>query len=108
MKKIILGLAVLVGSSLGIANATVFNRVETPMEVLMPADDGFVTIDVKDLPEAIVNAIAKNYQGSTIKKAEVKEGEEGNKVYKIVVVTTDEEEVTVLMKESGAVVDPES
>lgn len=54
----------------------------------------------KELPEAVAQAVAKNYEGATIKEAYVAEKESG-KVYKVILTTKDSQEVTVLMNEKG-------
>ena len=59
-----------------------------------------IKIDVKELPEAVAQAVAKNYEGATIKEAYVAEKESG-KVYKVILTTKDSQEVTVLMNEKG-------
>ena len=48
----------------------------------------------------MAQAVAKNYEGATIKEAYVAEKESG-KVYKVILTTEDSQEVTVLMNEKG-------
>lgn len=57
-------------------------------------------IEVKDLPEAVTQAITKSYEDATIKEAYVAEKETG-KVYKVIITTKDAQEVTVLLNEKG-------
>ena len=62
--------------------------------------DEYTKVEVKDLPEAVAQAIAKSYEGATIKEAYVAEKETG-KVYKVILTTKDAQEVTVLLNEKG-------
>ena len=62
--------------------------------------DEYTKVEVKDLPEAVAQAIAKSYEGATIKEAYVSEKETG-KVYKVILTTKDAQEVTVLLNEKG-------
>ena len=48
--------------------------------------DEYTKVEVKDLPEAVAQAIAKSYEGATIKEAYVAEKETG-KVYKVILTT---------------------
>ena len=62
--------------------------------------DEYTKIEVKDLPEAVTQAITKSYEAATIKEAYVAEKETG-KVYKVIITTKDAQEVTVLLNEKG-------
>ena len=77
----------------------VINTTSVEMQAQVPQDE-FTKIDVKELPEAVAQAVAKNYEGATIKEAYVAEKESG-KVYKVILTTKDSQEVTVLMNEKG-------
>ena len=57
-------------------------------------------MDAKDLPAEVMNALAKSYEGASIKEAYVAARETG-KVYKVILTTKDAQEVTVLMNEKG-------
>lgn len=62
--------------------------------------DEFTKIDAKELPDAVMSALAKSYEGGTIKEAYVAAKETG-KVYKVIITTKEAQEVTVLMNEKG-------
>ena len=64
MKKIVLMVAVVACvafASQGVQASTVQVSVENVMQ------DDFVKIEVKELPQAVQDAIAKSYEGSTVK-----------------------------------------
>ena len=70
--------------------------------------DEFTKVEVKDLPQAVMNVLAKDYEGAVIKEAFISEKETG-KIYKVVLTITKEnqstEEVTVLLNEKGETVE---
>ena len=77
MKKIALMVAVLAGvafASQGVQAATVQVSVENVMQ------DDFVKIEVKELPQAVQDAITKSYEGRTVQEASVA-GADGAKMY---------------------------
>ena len=72
---------------------------------LLPFEqDDFVKIEVKELPQAVQDAIAKSYEGSTVKEAYVA-GADGAKKYKVVLVDKDQKEQTVVLNEKGEVIE---
>ena len=100
MKKVLVAVALVMGLGSSVAFAQeVINTTSVEMQVQVPQDE-FTKIDVKELPEAVAQAVAKNYDGATIKEAYVAEKESG-KVYKVILTTKDSQEVTVLMNEKG-------
>ena len=100
MKKVLVAVALVMGLGSSVAFAQeVINTTSVEMQVQVPQDE-FTKIDVKELPEAVAQAVAKNYEGATIKEAYVAEKESG-KVYKVILTTKDSQEVTVLMNEKG-------
>ena len=98
MKKVLVAVACLmsVGSFSAFASET---SVDSVMVVSEVAQDDFVKVEVKDLPEAVTQSIEKAYPEYTAKEAFMAEKEEG-KQYKVVLVL-DDEEVTALFKENG-------
>ena len=97
MKKVLVAVALVMGLGSSVAFAQeVINTTSVEMQAQVPQDE----IDVKELPEAVAQAVAKNYEGATIKEAYVAEKESG-KVYKVILTTKDSQEVTVLMNEKG-------
>ena len=100
MKKVLVAVALVMGLGSSVALAQeVINTTSVEMQAQVPQDE-FTKIDVKELPEAVAQAVAKNYEGATIKEAYVAEKESG-KVYKVILTTKDSQEVTVLMNEKG-------
>ena len=91
MKKVLVAVALVMG--LGSNTPVVENQTQAPQ-------DEYTKVEVKDLPEAVAQAIAKSYEGATIKEAYVAEKETG-KVYKVILTTKDAQEVTVLLNEKG-------
>ena len=75
------------------------SAVQTSVENVM--QDDFVKIEVKELPQVVQDAIAKSYEGSTVKEAYVA-GADGAKKYK---VDKDQKEQTVVLNEQGEVIE---
>lgn len=101
MKRVIMIMAI--ATSVSFATQAI-NPVEitiNPQEVV--TQDEFVVIEVKDLPAPVVESIRKTYAESVIKKAFVTQTEK--KIYKVIIVTADQKEVTVLLNEKGEVVE---
>lgn len=99
-EKVLVAVALVMGLGSSVAFAQeVINTTSVEMQAQVPQDE-FTKIDVKELPEAVAQAVAKNYEGATIKEAYVAEKESG-KVYKVILTTKDSQEVTVLMNEKG-------
>ena len=99
MKKVLVAVALVMGLGSSVAFAQEVINTSVEMQAQVPQDE-FTKIDVKELPEAVAQAVAKNYEGATIKEAYVAEKESG-KVYKVILTTKDSQEVTVLMNEKG-------
>ena len=73
MKKVLVAVALVMGLGSSVAFAQeVINTTSVEMQVQVPQDE-FTKIDVKELPEAVAQAVAKNYEGATIKEAYVAE-----------------------------------
>ena len=99
MKKIVLMVAVVACvafASQGVQASAV--------QVSVVMQDDFVKIEVKELPQAVQDAIAKSYEGSTVKEAYVA-GADGAKKYKVVLVDKDQKEQTVVLNEKGEVIE---
>ena len=101
MKKLFVAVALVMGlgTSVAVAN-TVMNEVEVSVMV-----NEFTPIEVKDLPQAVQDAIAKAYPESTIKEASVEVAADGtSKHYKVVLIGqggTDTQETTAFFSEDG-------
>mgnify|MGYP000593214183 CR=1 FL=1 len=75
MKKVLVAVALVMGLGSSVAFAQeVINTTSVEMQAQVPQDE-FTKIDVKELPEAVAQAVAKNYEGATIKEAYVAEKE---------------------------------
>ena len=96
MKKIVLMVAVV--ACVAFASQSVQASVENVMQ------DDFVKIELKELPQAVLDAIAKSYEGCAVKEAYVAETDEAKK-YKIVLVDKDQKEQTIVLNEQGEVIE---
>ena len=63
----------------------------------------FTPIEVKDLPAAVTEAIAKNFAESTVKEAAVEAAEDGSKTYQVVLTDKEGAESTVFFNEKGEI-----
>lgn len=101
MKKVLVAVAMVLGMGTSVAfaqdvkDSTVVEAQVTPVE--------FVKMDAATLPQEVVNALAKDNEGATIKEAFVAEKPEG-KVFKVVITTKDGQEATALLNEKGEAV----
>ena len=101
MKRVIMIMAIATSVSFATQAINPVEKAINPQEVV--TQDEFVVIEVKDLPAPVVERIRKTYAESVIKKAFVTQTEK--KIYKVIVVTADQKEVTVLLNEKGEVVE---
>ena len=96
MKKVLVALAMIMGLGTSVAFASVSGDTLAVEQIA-----------AKELPAAVINALAKDYEGASIKEAFVSERETG-KVYKVIVTVIKEdqstEDVTVLLNEKGEIV----
>ena len=98
MKKLFVAAALVMslGTSVVLADNVKCNKTEN-----VCVADEFVVIELKDVPQAVQDAVAKNYAGTTIKDAQIKSCTEGKKTYKLVLVNAEQMESTVLFNENG-------
>ena len=88
MKKIFLSLAFLFGIGMSVmADNTMQIKNDT-----IAVEDGFKTIDLKEVPQSIKDAIAKKAPGSTLKSASL-----SLKSYRVVYVTKEGVENSILI-----------
>ncbi len=66
-----------------------------------PADE-FVKMDAHDLPQDVQLALGKEYSGYTIKEAYIATKEE-EKLYKVVLVSKEGKDTTVILTEKGEI-----
>ena len=98
MKKLFVAVALMMG--LGTSVVLANNAWTSNVETIAPNDD-YTQIELKHVPQAITDAVAKNYEGNSIKEAYVKTAEDGTKTYKIILMDGEETETTVLFNEKG-------
>ena len=96
MKKLFLAVALVMGAGTSFAFAENEN---TGTEVVAQVNE-YKTIDVKELPQAVQDALKKDYAEATVKEAFVEETEVG-KTYKVVLTDQAGNEVTVVYNEQG-------
>ena len=98
MKKLFVAVALVMG--LGTSVVLAGNAWTNNVETVAPNDD-YTQIELKHVPQAITDAVAKNYEGNSIKEAYVKTAEDGSKTYKIILMDGEETESVVLFNEKG-------
>lgn len=96
MKKLFLAVALVMGAGTSFAFAENEN---TGTEVVAQVNE-YKTIDVKELPQAVQDALKKDYAEATVKEAFVEETEAG-KTYKVVLTDQAGNEVTMVYNEQG-------
>ena len=95
MKKKIVAIALVMGLGTTVAFA---GNLTSGVETVMAVND-FTPIEVKDLPAAITEAIAKNFAESIVKEA----AEDGSKTYQVVLTDKEGTENTVFFNEKGEI-----
>ena len=100
MKKILIAAALF--AAFGLEGAYANNAMISQTQISVPAEDGFKAIEADQLPQAVKDTIAKNYEGQTIKAAYVKEECEA-KTYKVTLAAADGKTSDVLFNEQGEV-----
>lgn len=99
MKKIFLSLVFLFGvGTFVMADDTMKVKNDT-----VAVEDGFKNIDLKEVPQSVKDAIAKKYPESTLKSASLSLKEEGVKAYRIIYVTKEGVENSILINIKTAV-----
>ena len=107
MKKVLVALAMIMGLGTSVAFAHVLESTTAVEQTQQDPQEEFTKIDVKDIPQEVMETLGKEYEGATIKEAFVAERETG-KVYKVILTVTLEDqstqEVTVLVNEKGEII----
>ena len=98
MKKFFVAVALVMGLGTTVAFA---ENLTSGVEVMAVND--FTPIEVKDLPAAVTEAIAKNFAESTVKEAAVEAAEDGSKTYQVVLTDKEGTESTVFFNEKGEI-----
>lgn len=99
MKKFFVAVALVMGLGTTVAFA---ENLISDVEIVMAVND-FTPIEVKDLPAAVTEAIAKNFAESTVKEAAVEAAEDGSKTYQVVLTDKKGTESTVFFNEKGEI-----
>lgn len=99
MKKVLFAVALVMG--LG-SSAAFANNMASDIEIVAMVNE-YKPIDVKELPQAVVDTIKKDYAESTVKDAAVEVAEDGIKTYKVTLVDAAGTESAVLFNEKGEV-----
>ena len=94
MKKVLFAVALVMGLGSSVAFA---NNMASDVEIV----NEFKPIDIKELPQAVQDAIKKDYAESTIKEAAVEVAEDGVKTYKVTLVDAVGTESVVFFNEKG-------
>ena len=95
MKKFFVAVALVMGLGTTVAFA---ENLTSGVETVMAVND-FTPIEVKDLPAAVTEAIAKNFAESTVMEA----AEDGSKTYQVVLTDKEGAESTVFFNEKGEI-----
>ncbi|WP_455585258.1 hypothetical protein [Bacteroides sp.] len=99
MKKVLFAVALVMGLGSSVAFA---NNMTSDVEIVAMVNE-FTPLDVKELPQAVQDAIKKDYAESTIKEAAVEVAADGTKTYKVTLVDAAGTESAVLFNEKGEV-----
>lgn len=99
MKKVLFAVALVMGLS---SSAAFANNMASDIEIVAMVNE-YKPIDVKELPQAVVDTIKKDYAESTVKDAAVEVSEDGIKTYKVTLVDAAGTESAVLFNEKGEV-----
>ena len=95
MKKVLFAVALVMGLGSSVAFA---NNMASDVVAMV---NEFKPIDIKELPQAVQDAIKKDYAESTIKEAAVEVAKDGVKTYKVTLVDAVGIESVVFFNEKG-------
>lgn len=98
MKKLFVAVALVMGLGTSVTFAN--HYMSNPIEIVAVSDE-YTPIELKAVPQAVQDAVTKNYEGSAIKEAHAKANEDGTKTYKLVLVNGEETEIIVIFNENG-------
>ncbi len=98
MKKTVLMLAFFMGlgTSVGMAGEKLQEKVEITV-----SDEGFTQIDMDQIPEAVLVALEKNFDGQSVKTVAVKMNEDDTCIYKVILIDNDNKETEALFSDEG-------
>ncbi len=98
MKKVFIAAALF--AALGFNAAYANTAIAPKAQISVTAENEFEAIETDQLPQAVKDAVAKSYEGQTIKAAYVKT-EEGVKTYKVTLADAEGKTSDVLFNEKG-------
>ncbi len=101
MKKVLIALAMIIGIGSSVVFAQEVNN-QTVTEAQAPQDK-FVKMNPTELPQVVMQTLAKDYENSSVKEAYVKE-KDGAKIYKVIIIAQDGQETEVILNEKGEAV----
>ena len=96
MKKLFIAVALVMGLGTSVAFA---NEMTAGIETVAMVNE-YRPIEAAKLPQAVQDAIKKNYAESTIKEASV---DEAAKTYKVILTGKDGKDTTVVFNEKGEI-----
>ena len=99
MKKLFVAVALVMGLGTSVAFAENFHASVDSVNIV----NEFKPIEVKELPQAVLDAVTKDYAEFTIKEAYVEEVE--GKTYKVVLTDAEDNTAAVLYTEKGEVLE---
>ena len=103
MKKVLAALVMVLGTGSSVLLVHEVIKTSAFVSDAHGPQDEFVKIDPTELPQAVMQTLAKDYEGASVKEAYVKETEETT-LYKIIIVTQDGQEAETLLNEKGEIV----
>lgn len=102
MKKIFVAIALIAG--LGTSVSFAATETANAVSIELSATD-YTPIEVKDLPQAIQETLAKNLSEYTVKSAVYQQDEDGVKTYLVTLVDAEGSEANVLFTENGEIIE---
>ena len=99
MKKVLFAAALFMG--LG-GSAAFAGNLMSDVEIMVMVNE-YKPLEVKDLPQAVQDAIKKEFADQTIKSAAVETKEDGTKTYKVTLTDAQGKETEVLFNEKGEI-----
>ncbi|CCY93862.1 uncharacterized protein BN461_01096 [Bacteroides sp. CAG:1076] len=102
MKKIFVAIALIAG--LGTSVSFAATETANAVSIELSATD-YTPIEVKDLPQAIQETLAKNLSEYTVKSAAYQQDEDGVKTYLVTLVDAEGSEANVLFTENGEIIE---
>jgi adenine C2-methylase RlmN of 23S rRNA A2503 and tRNA A37 len=104
MKKIFVAIALIAGLGTSVSFAATATETANAVSIELSATD-YTPIEVKDLPQAIQETLAKNLSEYTVKSAAYQQDEDGVKTYLVTLVDAEGSEANVLFTENGEIIE---